>query len=300
MRHVSRRDLELAVLSGDVVVDARGKYALPHADQAIRAAHRLTGVVSHRSAVAHWGWEQKAVPSKPEITLPKNRLVNKANRSAVVVHRTDLSEDDVDGLVTSRRRTLVDVLRSCPFDEAVAVADSALRVGDLTRDDLDRIGVAARGPGSAQVRRVAAVATAQAANPFESILRALAIEVGLSLRPQVPIFDKRGSFIGRPDLVEIQRRLILEADSFEWHGSRSALQRDARRYNKFVIEGWTVLRFTWADVTRRPDYVRGSLLSFASLGTATGTEESALRRRDAQLHINENPSVPTRARNRSG
>ena len=38
--------------------------------------------------------------------------------------------------------------------------------------------------------------------------------------------------------------MVLEAESFEWHSSRQALRRDARRYNLLVIDGWIVLRFT--------------------------------------------------------
>lgn len=154
------------------MVDARGKYALPHADEAIRAAHRLTGVVSHRSAAAHWGWPQKSLPSKPELTVPRNRVVSPETRRAVLLHRTDLAPDEVDGFATTRARTLVDVLRSCPFDEALAIADSALRSESLTPAGLARVAASARGPGSARVRCVAAAASGLAANPFESVLRA--------------------------------------------------------------------------------------------------------------------------------
>lgn len=157
------------------------------------------------------------------------------------------------------------MLRSCPFDQALAIADSALRVGDFTLESLNRMAGPVRGPGSAQVRRVALLASDRAANPFESVLRALAIEVGLHLRPQVPLYGSR--FLGRPDLVDVDRRLIVEADSFEWHGSRSALQRDARRYNAFVLDGWVVLRFSWEDVMHHPDYVRESLARAADQGT---------------------------------
>jgi len=48
--------------------------------------------------------------------------------------------------------------------------------------------------------------------------------------------------------VDERLKVILEADSFEWHGGRSALTRDARRYNAFTIAGWLVLRFSWEDV----------------------------------------------------
>ena len=77
---------------------------------------------------------------------------------------------------------------------------------------------------------------------------------GLTVEPQVSIRAGHG-FLGRPDLVDERLGIILEADSFEWHGDRAALARDARRYNRFVAHGWLVLRFAWEDVMFRPDFV---------------------------------------------
>ncbi len=69
----------------------------------------------------------------------------------------------------------------------------------------------------------------------------------------------------RPDLVDDRLRIVLEADSFEWHGGRSALARDARRYNTLVVDGWLVLRFAWEDVMHDPRYVRAVLVAATAL-----------------------------------
>ncbi len=268
LRSAERGDIDRAVRSGDVVVDRRGKYALPHADQALRAAHRVTGVVSHRSAAMHWGWAQRALPGKPEITVPKNRRLSLADRREVELHWADLGACDVDGLVTTRERTLVDVLRGCSNDESLPIADSALRAGDFTGESLCRLAASTRGAGCARIRRVAGMASGLAANPFESVLRLLALEAGLDVRPQVPIYG--ADFLGCPDLVDVDRRIILEADSFEWHGNRAALVRDTRRYNAFVVHGWLVLRFSWEDVMHHPDYVRQTIVALAQGGTKVG------------------------------
>lgn len=82
----------------------------------------------------------------------------------------------------------------------------------------------------------------------DSALRAISLEVeGLRLVPQVPLWTG-AEFLGRPDLVDVELGIIAEADSFEWHGGRSGLVRDAHRYNAMVTNGWLVLRFTWEDV----------------------------------------------------
>ena len=109
------------------------------------------------------------------------------------------------------------------------------------------------GPGAGQGRRVACQADGRAANPFESVLRAIALDVpGLHLEPQVVVAE---SPLLRPDLVDRERRLVLEADSYAWHGSRRAPRQDCRRYNRLVLLGYTVLRFTWEDVMHDPRHI---------------------------------------------
>ncbi len=63
-------------------------------------------------------------------------------------------------------------------------------------------------------------------------------------------------FTGRPDLVDRERRIVAEADSFEFHGRRNALHRDCERYNALAVRGWLVLRFSWEHVMHDPAYVR--------------------------------------------
>jgi len=63
--------------------------------------------------------------------------------------------------------------------------------------------------------------------------------------------------VARIDFAYPDRRLAIELDGFECHTNR--FQRDRSRQNGLVLRGWTVLRFTWADVVERPDYVVATL-----------------------------------------
>ena len=253
----SRAEVDRALVAGDVVTLARGRYALTTVDLARREAHRLTAAVSWRSAAQQWGWELLRPPQRVELTVPRNRKVRAARRTAVTLHVSDLHPSELEDGITTRARTLGDCGRGLPFDEALAVADSALRHG-FSRGLLGGLAAAARGPGSAQFRRVAGLATPEAANPFESALRAVAYGIrGLAVRPQVAIREPH--FLGRPDLVDERLGIALEADSFEWHGHRAALRRDARRYNALVVRGWLVLRFAWEDVMFDQAWVRSVL-----------------------------------------
>lgn len=221
---------------------------------AVEAAEKLRGVVSGLSAALVWGWSLKHIPLRPEVSIPKSRRIRRKHASGVTVRRLDIPVGDIDGPVTTRLRTALDCLRRLPFDEALCVADSALRLG-VEPDELVAAANRTFGPGAGSVRRVAHLAHGGAANAFESCLRAIALQVdGLEVEPQVRIAEP--DFLGRVDLADQRLRIIIEADSFEFHGTRRALVEDAGRYNRFVAAGWIVLRFTWEDVMLHPEVVR--------------------------------------------
>ena len=122
-------------------------------------------------------------------------------------------------------------------------------------------------------RDVARLADGRAANPFESVLRAIASSVpGLQVEPQVAIDLPTGTVY--VDLADRRLAVVAEADSFAWHGSRRALWRDCRRYNRLVLRGWLVLRFAWEDVMFYPEYVRACLQKAT---TIAGRRERAHR-----------------------
>ena len=267
LRVCTQHALADALRTGEIVRPARGRYVLREVDAARAAAHAVTGVLCLTSAALHHGWAVKAPPELPQVALPRNRNVDPTRTAKIEVKRMRFGPDDVADGVTTPDRTLVDCLRMLPFDEALAITDSALRSG-YRKERLMALVRDARGPGAARMRMIAALATAESANPFESVLRAIALAVPrLAVRPQVSIHRAGagviggGHFLGRPDLVDEHLRIILEADSFEWHGDRAALRSDARRYNRFVVNGWLVLRFSWEDVMFHPDEVKAVLVA---------------------------------------
>jgi very-short-patch-repair endonuclease len=70
-------------------------------------------------------------------------------------------------------------------------------------------------------------------------------------RPQVnTVIEGRVCDFFWPD-----RGLVVEGDSYRWHRSPSALNEDRERDVALTLAGYTVLRFTYEQVTRRPRYV---------------------------------------------
>ncbi len=277
-RFASRGRVRQAVRRGVIVRDSRGRYALPGADEATRAANRLTGVLSLDSAAQQYGWELKRQPQSPSVTVPRNRKLSEERRVGVRVRYADLAPDEIRGKVTAPGTTVMDCAARLPFDEALAIADSALRHRDVTKAQLLKLAEQMPARYRARCRRVARAADARSANPFESVLRAIAMDVvGLNLEPQVAIED--GGFWVQPDLVDERLRLVVEADSFEWHGSRRDLVLDCERYNNLVRRLWVVLRFTWEHVMFQPEYVAAVLRDIVAgqpRGRALGSESERL------------------------
>jgi hypothetical protein len=244
----SRRRLRSAVERRAILRAGHGRYALPVADQARRAAALVGGHVTHLSAALHWGWEVRVPPRRPQVAVPHGRPLPHVTAAEV---RFLPRGTAIEGWATSPLATVLQCARDLPFADALAVADSALRHHAMTYDDLQ---TAATG----RDRTVLLHATERAANPFESALRALAIEEAIPVVPQFEIHA--GGLVLHPDLVDPLAGVVLEAESWEFHGKdRAAFEADCERYNALTATGWRVLRFTWVQVIHHPGTVRAIL-----------------------------------------
>src|ERR1700712_1275908 len=152
-------EVDRALRDGVLVRDARGRYALPTTRPSLRTANRVAGVLSHRSAAHYWGWAQKAPPPLPEVTFPRDRRVDPSLRKILLPHWCVLEPDDIEGSVTTQVRTLVDCMRNLPWDEAVAIVNSAIRADDFTQAEIQLIAERTRGRGPRRLIEVAAAGT---------------------------------------------------------------------------------------------------------------------------------------------
>jgi very-short-patch-repair endonuclease len=60
--------------------------------------------------------------------------------------------------------------------------------------------------------------------------------------------------VGWVDLL-VEGRLVVEIDGYAYHSSPQQFADDRRRDAALAAMGSQVLRFTWVDAVRRPDYV---------------------------------------------
>ncbi|QIK75256.1 DUF559 domain-containing protein [Nocardioides piscis] len=242
----SRKRLRRAVSAGRVLHVSRNRYALPSADEARAVAAAVDGHLRLLSAAAHWEWETRRPAPFPQVQVAEKP----AHPVDALLAVGPLPRRDRDGWATSKVRTVLDCAAELRFDEALTVADSALRHGDVTREALL---AALPADAGAVVRRVVEHANPLAANPFESVLRAILVEAGIEVVPQWAVTAGRVTF--HPDLADPFTGLAIEADSWGSHASRADHDRDCVRYNALVLAGWTVLRFTWEQVMFEPEHV---------------------------------------------
>jgi very-short-patch-repair endonuclease len=255
-----RPALRRAVQDGSVVRLARGRYALPQTPDPRRAAARVKGVVSHASAAQYWGMAVLRAPDRPHVTVDPQRA--RVDGRGLVLHWSALPHCDVHETVTSPLRTVLDCARTLEPAAALTVADSALRQWLVGGSDLRAAAEAVRGTGRRRALWTAEHADPRAESPLESALRAVVLLAGLrGFEPQVLIEDE--GFRARVDLAHRQLRVVLEADSFEHHGTRAALTRDCRRYDELTVRGWRVLRFAWEHVMFESEWVAATVAAVA-------------------------------------
>jgi very-short-patch-repair endonuclease len=180
------------------------------------------------------------------------------------VHRADLGVDELallgGVLLTSVPRTLLDLARTLPIGHAVAAADSALRQGLLTAEDLwSAAGRLPPARGTSRVRDVVARVDPCSASVLESLCRLLLEDAGLRPFETQHVVAAGGLMVGRVDFAWPDHRVAVETDGFAFHSDRTRYRSDRRRGNALALAGWTVLRFSWEDVVSRPEVVVGQV-----------------------------------------
>jgi very-short-patch-repair endonuclease len=250
----------------DVVRLSRDTF-LPRAlagDAGARAAAVLLSapersVLSHASAAALW---ELAIPLQPQdvrvhlTVLPGSAVRNRNDRC---IHRTPYVHEDMTRRhgfpATNPQRTWRDLAAVLQPAALLAVTDQ-LVARWCTREDLQRqLNRRPGGRGSARARAVLPFANPLAESPMESVLRWLVLDAGLPGPVlQYSVHDEVGRFIGRADLAWPDRRVLVEFDG-DLHRDRAVFVNDLRRQNRLIAAGWTVLRFSSADVLGRPEEV---------------------------------------------
>ena len=210
------------------------------------AAHGVTAARLHEL----WGLPVWRESEQPELILPAGRSFNP--RRGLRLY-SGLREDErvlVKGFpAADLGRTVYHLSLVLEPEALVCLVDSATRRGWIP----------AAGPvrGRRRLLDAMAMSDARSESPLETYIRLLLVRAGLA--PEVlqhELFYVAGQPpYARFDLAWPSVRLAIEVDGREYHDEPGALYRDRSKSNAALLDGWRVLRFTWLDVMRRPDWV---------------------------------------------
>lgn len=286
-RSVLRRQLERLVADAVLEPSGRGLYRVP--DRGSRVLHLVKaegadpGFVAdvraelltrgpdaraaRRTAAVLWGMDMKVEPRRIELDVPRGAGTDGGEQCSVRSARSvpAVLWRAVPGTVPLRVTPAAETVLACaaelPLDEAVAIADSAIRRHRCTLEELHAALRARTGLGrAAHLRAVLRWCDPQCGSVLESLLRVLLALGGLPLPVTQHVL--RDPVTGRERRVDFAWpavRLVVEADGRRWHDPEDARDRDRRRDNTAAVLGWTVLRFSWREVVHEPQLVVASV-----------------------------------------
>lgn len=202
-------------------------------------------------AAAWWHGLWPDPPTQVEITVPAGRRLKPP--PGVRLRRRDLAEADRVGI----RDLWLTALPLTVLEAAVALGERGPELLDraLQRrvrfDSLYRAHCRNAGRrGSTAAGRLLAAAADRAASAAErkliAIMRAAHLD-GWTLHCRVGGYELDVAF---PNIL-----VGIEVDGWAWHHNQDRFVGDRRRQNALVLAGWTILRFTWHDLTQCPDRV---------------------------------------------
>lgn len=166
--------------------------------------------------------------------------------------------------VMTKVRTLFCLARDLPFEAAVAATDHALRVGDVTKDELTALAERLAGQrGVTAFRRVIAFADPRAESVHESVTRVVVTTPELpEWTPQLKVRSK-GRVVARVDLGNDSLRLAVEADGAAFHSGK-AVAKDRTRDELIGRLAWHAVHVSWFDARVRQDAVRARVRGVAA------------------------------------
>lgn len=215
------------------------------------------GVLGKATAAHLWGMV-RAEPQPITVLLPHARRVVKPRGAelcrAVVDPQAWLVRDRLR--LTTRVLTVLDYVPSLSPRDCRTFVDRALHQGWLAVQDVDdHLGRYPGRHGNGVLRRLLPELSDGAAAHSERVAHRLLDDARIGgWVPNLAVWAD-GELVGVLDIGFDDIRLAVEIDGWAFHSDVERFRRDRRKQNALIGLGWTVLRFTWADLVERPAYV---------------------------------------------
>lgn len=216
-------------------------------------------MLSHQSAAVVYGLPLWKTPLD-RVHLTRNRRGGGRITRRTTVHCAPIGEHMavVDGhALTLPARTVIDLARTLPFEQAVVVGDAAVRRFGVGREDLEaELARAARRHGVDAARRVVRFLSGHSESVGESRSRVMLSRAGLPAPSQQgEVFEPGGRRIGRVDF-HIDGIVLGEFDGRVKYGRLlkpgqspgDAVFAEKQREDALRDLGFQVVRWTWDDL----------------------------------------------------
>lgn len=232
---LSAAALRRAMHAGSVARIRRYWVATPDAPPSLVRAAEATGVLACVSAARHRGWW---VPEKLDAGIHVRLAPHGASPHRDVVAHWDrpIVPTAPRSLIESIEDTLNHVVRCLPREDAFVVWEAAARSERLSADTLRRV---------RWTNRLAHEFAKQVNGLSDSGLETIFV---VRLRPWGLPIHQQIVLAGRRVDVLIGARLVVQIDGFAFHSSAADRGRDMAHDRELSLRGFTVLRFTYAQI----------------------------------------------------
>lgn len=242
----TRRTLDAAVQSGELIRIRRDHYARADISPAIAEAVRIGGRLSCLSLLARIGVFVQTC-SALHVQLPRaSSRIRRPRVPDTVLHWVS----DADTYSPRHMASLADAARQAircqPPRAALATLDSLLNLGVLDREQV----IALFDGLPRQYRALIPLIDGSAGSGPETYTRLILRAVGAAYETQVQIDE-----VGRVDFV-VDGWLIIECDSEAHHAGWDQQREDRRRDTAAARQGYVTIRLLANDIMHRPEWVR--------------------------------------------
>lgn len=212
--------------------------ALPDAAPELLGAARAGGQLTCVSLARHRGWwVPPATDDRVHVHL---RPAAASPPTSVVAHwSAPLGPHRPRRILAALEDALAHTARCFPLDQAVAIWESATRIENRDVESLRRVRWR-----STAARRCVEHLRPGSDSSLETIFRVRLSAWGLRVRMQVQLAGHTVDFV-------VGTHLILQIDGWSFHSSSADRTRDIAHDAALRLRGYTVLRFSYAQVIHR-------------------------------------------------
>jgi very-short-patch-repair endonuclease len=234
-------------------LDRFAEARLDHVHRAVAAVRRNPGsTIGYASATATHGLPLiSRLPEEVTLVVPPGAWTG--TRHGIRFRQGVLVEGDVSGAsvaVTSPERTWLDMARTAPLADSLALGDAGLRTGALDRQRLaDRVEASRGSRGCRRAATALAHLDPARETPLESDSWAYFLQHRIPLpEMQVEFRSGSGRFIARVDFWWRRARLVGECDGRLKYRTPEDVYAEKRREDEIRAEGCGVLRWGAGDL----------------------------------------------------